>query len=163
MLALFLSLVLVDQVTKQIAVHTLAGKPPISFLGDTFRLFYAENRGAFLGLGSTLPDGARFWLLTVLNGVFLAIIAGIIFRRRDLGTLPLAALVMLLAGGVGNMIDRVLLDGRVIDFMNMGIGGLRTGIFNVADVAISCGAITLFLSLPSREEPADKQSAGGGA
>jgi signal peptidase II len=46
-------------------------------------------------------------------------------------------------GGIGNLLDRVFYDGRVIDFMNLGIGRLRTGIFNVADVYITIGILLL--------------------
>lgn len=47
---------------------------------------------------------------------------------------------LVLAGGLGNLLDRLIYDGRVIDFMNLGIGSLRTGIFNVADVCITIGS-----------------------
>jgi signal peptidase II len=60
--------------------------------------------------------------------------------------LRFVALVLVLAGGVGNQLDRVLQAGLVTDFINLGVGPLRTGIFNVADVAITCGAIGLIAS-----------------
>ena len=44
-----------DQVTKQIASETLRGMPPLVFFGEAVSLRYAENTGAFLGLGQTLP------------------------------------------------------------------------------------------------------------
>lgn len=49
----------------------------------------------------------------------------------------------MLSGGLGNLLDRIMNDGRVIDFMNLGIGPLRTGIFNVADVCITIGVVLL--------------------
>jgi signal peptidase II len=52
---------------------------------------------------------------------------------------------LVLSGGVGNLLDRVLHDGRVIDFMNLGRGNLRTGIFNVADMCITFGVLLLIL------------------
>ncbi|MBH0192527.1 MAG: signal peptidase II, partial [Nitrospira sp.] len=48
-----------------------------------------------------------------------------------------------LSGGVANLLDRMFYDGRVVDFMNLGIGGFRTGIFNVADVCITAGVLLL--------------------
>ena len=51
----------------------------------------------------------------------------------------------MLAGGIGNLIDRVFHGGLVIDFLNMGIGPVRTGIFNVADMAIMAGFALLIL------------------
>ena len=50
-------------------------------------------------------------------------------------------MIFILAGGIGNLIDRILNNGLVTDFINVGIGPLRTGIFNVADIAFTCGAI----------------------
>ncbi len=50
---------------------------------------------------------------------------------------------LVLSGGLGNLVDRIINDGRVIDFMNIGIGSLRTGIFNVADVCITVGVVLL--------------------
>jgi signal peptidase II len=52
----------------------------------------------------------------------------------------------LAASGIGNLIDRLLFDGRVTDFLNLGIGGLRTGIFNIADVVGLLGFIVLLLA-----------------
>jgi signal peptidase II len=57
-------------------------------------------------------------------------------------SLDILAYSLLLAGGVGNLVDRVMC-GYVVDFMNIVIGSLRTGIFNVADTAISAGAFML--------------------
>ncbi len=147
----FLAIVLItcvgcDQATKQLAVDHLKGPPPqfYSFFGDTFRIQYAENPGAFLGLAKNLPPDARFWLLTVVNGVVLAFVGTIIFFRTDIDRLSMIALTLIFAGGIGNLIDRATTqNGVVIDFLNLGIGGLRTGVFNVADMAITAGFVLL--------------------
>lgn len=137
-----------DQVTKGIAKETLASTEPISFAKDTFRLTYAENTGVFLGLGKSLPEGLRFGLFTIIVGIVLVLILADTMRRREDELWRLIAITLILAGGFGNLIDRILNGGVVIDFMNMGIGALRTGIFNVADVLITTGAIMfLFLEL----------------
>lgn len=60
--------------------------------------------------------------------------------------IPLGAVVawsLVLSGGLGNLLGRIMNGGRVIDFMNLGIGSLRTGIFNVADVYITVGVVVL--------------------
>jgi signal peptidase II len=133
-----------DRVTKTLAT-SLRGEAPRSFLKDTVRLEYSENRGAFLGLGRDLGDESRFWLLTIgtgmlLFGVALYIAASIAENRPDF--LPWS---FLLAGGISNLIDRTADGGRVVDFLNLGIGGLRTGIFNFADLAITMGALFLLV------------------
>jgi signal peptidase II len=137
-----------DQATKRIAIETL--KPPPNYLaaekeviGNFFMLKYAENTGAFLSLGSTLPDGARFWLLTVFTGAILAGLTVILWRNVHLEAYEVAAMALLLSGGTGNLIDRVFRDGTVVDFMILSLGSLRTGVFNVADVAVMAGIILL--------------------
>src|ERR1700722_9896350 len=121
-----------DQWTKSLATVHLRQAPAMSFLGDTLRIQYAENPGAFLGAGSGLPPSTRFAILVVVNGLFLGLIAALVFLKRPAGRWQHLAIVLLLAGGIGNLIDRVCHDGLVIDFLNVGIGALRTGIFNVA-------------------------------
>lgn len=142
-----------DQVTKQAAVTHLEGEPSIELFGGAARFAYAENRGAFLGLGDQLPDAARIPLLVVVNlGILLAL--GLWAFRRKQSALVRAAATLVIAGGVGNMIDRVLREGgRVVDFMMVGAGPVRTGIFNVADVAVMAGVI-LLLFAASRRAPA---------
>ena len=74
--------------------------------------------------------------------------------------LTLVAVSLFVAGGIGNLIDRLANDGRVIDFMQVGVGWLRTGVFNVADMAITLGAACLLASsLPQRrrKEPVRDQ------
>lgn len=131
--------ILSDQVTKQIAIKHLKGAIPISYWDRFFVFQYAENIGAMLGFGSDLPDNIRFWLLTVSVGVLLTILLGYIYFSKNLTNGQVIALAFIAGGGLSNFIDRVVNDGRVVDFMNMGIGDLRTGIFNVADVLIMCG------------------------
>lgn len=138
-LTILFSCIVLDQFTKKIAVENLKSSPPISYLGDFFRLQYAENTGAMLGFGSGLPPLLRFWLLTVLVGALLIALLGFLLFSQKLTHAQTLALSLICGGGVSNFIDRMLYDGRVVDFMNMGIGWLRTGIFNVADVLIMAG------------------------
>ena len=131
-----------DQATKQYAIENFKGQPPIHFLGDTFRIQYAENPGAFLSLMADLSPQTRFWVLTVANSVVMLLVAAYFLVAPDIDTPTLVALALIVAGGVGNLIDRVRFE-VVIDFMNMGIGPLRTGVFNVADMAITGGFLML--------------------
>jgi signal peptidase II len=142
-----------DQLTKQFARERLDGTPPRSFLAGTVRLIYAENPGAFLGLGGQLPPRARWILLVVINSVVAAVLTVVLLWNSKMSLLRVAACTLLLAGAVGNLIDRVRFDGLVIDFMNLGVGPLRTGIFNVADVAITLGAVLLVLPHVAGHQP----------
>ena len=145
LLVVLVSCVGCDQATKKYAIEHFKGEPPASYLGDTFRIQYAENKGAFLSLLAEMSPSVRFWVLTVANSLVMVIVAGYFLAARDLDRLSLLALALIVAGGVGNLIDRIMWDGVVIDFLNMGIGRLRTGVFNVADMAITAG---FFLLMP---------------
>jgi signal peptidase II len=132
-----------DQVTKQVAVRTLAGTPGHSFFADVVRFVYAENAGGFLSLGANLPGPVRMAVLTVATGIVLVALIALALAGRWRGW-QLAGLTLFVAGGVSNWIDR-LVDGTVVDFLNVGIGPVRTGVFNVADIAIMCGAAIFLL------------------
>ena len=128
-----------DQATKVVAIATLQGKPSHSFLGDIFRLTFATNDGAFLSLGARLPEAARFWVLTVAVGVLLFGIVVFTATNVKLNSTQVAGYATIAGGGLSNWVDRARNSGSVVDFMNLGIGRLRTGIFNVADLAILVG------------------------
>lgn len=130
-----------DRVTKHFAVTTLAGMPGQSYLGDTFRLDYYENSGGFLSAGATWRPETRTVVFQSANGIFL-LGTLILAVRYQWSRLAAAGLILFVAGGMSNLIDRVTI-GSVIDFMTIGIGSFRTGIFNVADVAILAGVALL--------------------
>ena len=133
-----------DRVTKYAATVTLAGAPGRTYLGGAVWLGYAENPGGFLSLGSNLPASVRTAVFTVGTGVMLFGLGVLAFRRRAVGWSALG-LALFFAGGASNWIDR-LVRGSVVDFLNVGLGPLRTGIFNVADVAIMVGAAIVLVS-----------------
>lgn len=128
-----------DQATKEVAASRLAGEAPIEALGGLVRLVYAENRGAMLSMGAGLGADARFWIFQVGVGVLLAAMLGLALVQRELTRLQIVGVALLVGGGLSNLIDRVLYEGAVIDFMVLGQGSLKTGVFNVADVAIMAG------------------------
>ncbi len=130
-----------DRATKHYAMTTLTGAPHQSFLSDTVRLTYHENPGAFLGVGAQWRPEVRATFFQFGNGLFLLATAVLALRSR-FSRLGQAGLALFLAGGVSNLVDRVAM-GRVIDFLNVGIGPLRSGVFNVADMAIVAGAVIL--------------------
>lgn len=142
-----------DRITKNLAKEHLQDKGELSYFHDTFRLVYVENTGAALSLGDSLPPAASFWLLSMLPLAFLLVVAFYVYRHLD-GMTPLRifSIALIFSGGIGNIIDRVLYDRHVTDFMNMGIGSLRTGIFNVADVCVTAGVIGLLVFRSKQKE-----------
>ncbi len=139
-------LIALDQLTKQVAKAYLENTPPITMLNDMVRLLYIENTGAFLSLGDNLGKIPGLIFLTLLPLILLGFLLFELNRRKESITkAELIVFALIFAGGAGNMIDRILNDRSVIDFMNVGIGNLRTGIFNVADMYIMAGAIWMLL------------------
>jgi signal peptidase II len=130
-----------DHATKYAARVSLQGEPHRSYFGNMVRISYAENTGGFLSLGADLPPTQRTVLFTALTGLVLAGLATLVFRGR-LDRITGLGMAFFVAGGVSNWIDRVV-RGSVVDFLNLGVGSLRTGIFNVADVAIMLGALVM--------------------
>ena len=133
-----------DRVTKHVATTALAGTPARSFLADTVRLQYAENTGGFLGLGADLHPGLRTVVFTATTGLTLLLITVAAVRWQVSG-MALIGVTLFVAGGASNWIDR-LARGSVVDFLNVGVGPLRTGIFNIADVAIMAGAAVMLIA-----------------
>ena len=130
-----------DQSTKYTAKHFLEGQQTLSYMGDIFRLSYTENTGAFLSLGAGMPEKLRYAMLVVLVSIFLVAFLLFVIRSKKLNSLVVSSSVLIIGGGLGNLIDRIINKGSVIDFMNIGIGPIRTGIFNVADLAIMAGVL----------------------
>ena len=131
-----------DQATKAAAKSHLSGSAGLSFAGDTLRLQLTENKGAFLGLGSSLPDRWRalvfVWAAAVALGLLFAYVL-----VSSTSVESVVSLSLVLGGGFSNLLDRIAYGGFVIDFINFGVGPVRTGIFNIADVAITSGVMIL--------------------
>lgn len=143
MVVSLVSLIGCDRVTKMQAVESLKGNDPLSYFGGFFQLTYHENSGAMLSLGSNLPDNFRFYIFTLAVGFILFSALTYIFIK-PLTKINLALALLIIGGGLGNLYDRAFNDGLVIDFMVIGIGSIKTGVFNVADIAIMAGAIGMF-------------------
>jgi signal peptidase II len=92
-----------------------------------------------LSVGDGLEPGLRAAIFTVATGAMLLALIVVAVRRRLSGW-PALGLALFVAGGLSNWIDRVT-QGRVVDFLNVGVGPFRTGVFNVADLAIMVGAV----------------------
>lgn len=142
-----------DRVTKTIAKDNLVYGEPISYFHDTFRLQYVENTGAALSMGDNLPDAVSFWLLSIFPlGVLVALFVYVIIRLNKMNKWMLMSFSLIIAGGLGNIIDRIMNDRHVSDFMNIGIYNVRSGIFNVADICITAGVIGLFIAYRTEKE-----------
>ncbi|HVO38439.1 MAG TPA: signal peptidase II [Spirochaetia bacterium] len=157
MLVVMLLVIGCDQATKAAARAALGHGGVVSVLGGALILRYVENPGAFLSLGAWLPGAARRWLFVAFPLAVLAAMAVYVARRRALRARFAVGIALVAGGGLGNLLDRILHDGRVGDFLNLGLGGLRTGIFNLADLSILSGCVLLLLGDRPTEHP-DRES-----
>lgn len=138
-----------DRVTKLLAVGFLKDRETISMFYNTVIFKYAENSGAFLSVGSNWPDVVKYFILLIiptlicLYGLYYCA-----FKVTD--KKQLIIIVSIIGGGLGNLIDRMINNFRVVDFINFGIGSLRTGILNVADMSVTFGV--LFLAIYSLQK-----------
>ncbi len=148
-----------DRITKQVAREKLASAPPISLLSDTIRIQYSENPGGTLSVGASLSPKARYLLFVILSGLVSAITLVYALMNQSLRWTQFIGLLLIASGGLGNLLDRFLYKGIAIDFLNIGIGSVRTGIFNIADVFIVAG-VTMFVLFSLKDEPKAPEAAG---
>ncbi len=132
-----------DQATKAVARAQLRNRAPRDY--GVVTLLYAENAGAFLSLGEGLPRLARRIVFDGLVTVGIAVAAWFLLMGRVRGRGDDVALALIVGGGVGNLIDRLRFGGYVTDFLYLHAWQLHTGVFNVADMAITGGVLWLML------------------
>jgi signal peptidase II len=152
-----------DQVSKSAARSLLHTGVTESLFADSLRLQLTENPGSFLSLGASLPEHLRFSIFTAAVAALLIVLVCVSLFARRLSKARFVALALVAGGGLSNLIDRLIYDGRVTDFLNVGIGSLRTGIFNLADMAILAGALLLVLKTGAVSTPPPMPPTAGAA
>lgn len=132
---------LLDVATKAIAVGALwPERVPHDLLGNVVRFTLVYNPGAAFGLN--VGPQSR-WIFTALTIVALVIL-GRLYLATQRGDAPrVLALALVCAGAIGNLLDRLRSDRGVVDFIDIGFGDARWPTFNVADMAVSAGAVLL--------------------
>jgi len=137
-------ILIIDQVTKVMAQQTLPPYRPVPVIGDFFRLTYIYNPGAAFGLN--VGDASRFVFLGL--AMIAVVVLFLMYRATPIeDRLRLWAICLVTGGAVGNVIDRIRSPRGVVDFFDFGIGTFRWPVFNVADIAVTCGAVLLAISL----------------
>jgi signal peptidase II len=154
-------LVAIDQITKYWARAYLMDQPPQSYLWGCLRLEYAENVGAFLSFGSDWSKPLRNLVFIILPLVFLGgLWVYTLFQAGKHKLLYLFPFALVISGGAGNLVDRILFDLHVSDFMVFGIGSLHTGILNVADMYVTGGVIMLLIYYKKIQPPEPSNPSG---
>jgi len=141
-----------DQVTKILIRNHMDYYDEYSHFHRHITIHRVDNTGAFLGLGDSLSGPMRYILLNILP--FIAVLFGMyyVFTRPDLNRMTLIAIVLIIAGGLANLYDRVRF-GSVTDFMHIDFGLFETGVFNVADMFIMAGTFMIVLHAWFKKKP----------
>ncbi len=132
-------LLVADQFTKALAIDHLKDKPAYILIEGVFELKYLENRGSAFGM----LQNQKFFILFV-GTVFMAVILFVLFKLPEDKKFGITHILlsMVIAGGVGNMIDRIRFD-FVVDFLSFVL--INFPIFNVADCFVVVGTCLLFV------------------
>jgi signal peptidase II len=151
---IFFAWLTLDLFTKHLAMKYLwPPGVPHEVLGEYLRFTLAFNRGAAMGM--SVGDFSRP-VFTIIPLVLLTGLGWLYHKTRDDHRLQAAILGFIMAGAVGNLVDRLRHERGVTDFIDAGIGTWRFWTFNVADMGITCGAIALALILGKEEKTAPK-------
>lgn len=138
---LSLVIIIFDQFTKLKAVKLLMHKKPYIIIKDFIQFHYVENRGAAFGI---LQDKKLFFIIITLL-VIIGTSYYLIHNYYDLHNLTRIGIALLLAGAIGNLIDRVRL-GYVIDFISVRlINAYDFPVFNIADISIVIGTVVIMI------------------
>jgi signal peptidase II len=134
-----------DQISKVIVRAKVIPYQESEILGSYFTLNNVENTGAFLGMGSDLHPTVKLIFLLILPVLVLGYLIYYIFKNKDMEVYGLIALCSIAGGGIANVFDRIVY-GSVTDFLHINLGGgIRTGIFNLADLSVTTGMIILLI------------------
>jgi len=149
------TVVVLDYATKAAVQQSMTVFDQIDVIGSYVRLTYIYNRGAAFGI-QLGPYSREIFL--VLSLIALLALAGMYWLTPASDRTRLAAIALICGGAIGNLIDRVRSAAGVVDFIDIGVGVTRWPVFNVADIAVTTGAILLALSLWKE----DRKVGGGG-
>ena len=156
LIAFIFLILLLDQLVKIWVVSTFNLYEQKEILGSFLRFRFIENQGLAFGLGSHFPEWVRHFIFLFLTIVAIGVISYFFWRsRRDKRRVSLFAFALILGGALGNLTDKVFgymifhgewkwIYGRVVDFIDIGIGEYRWPVFNVADISISIGVGLIF-------------------
>ncbi len=150
-LSLALFVIILDQITKTLVVkniplYTIGAE----FFGDFLRIIHVSNTGVAFSVGASWSDIVRFASFVIVPVIVIVLVFIVYFRNNEWTVLQRWAIMGIVGGGIGNLIDRAFRDEGVVDFIDVkffGIFGLeRWPTFNVADSAIIVFGILLAIT-----------------
>jgi signal peptidase II len=152
-------ILVLDLATKYVVQQYMHLYTSVSVIGDFFRLTYIHNPGAAFGLH--LGPYSRFIFLS-LALIALAVLVVMYRHTAAEDKLRLLAIGSIAGGAFGNVTDRIRSAEGVVDFLDFGVGSLRWPVFNVADTAVTIGAILLLFSLWAEDQRRDREQSETG-
>ncbi len=148
-----LAVLVLDQFTKELIKSSMPVWSQVTVIEGFFNIVHVLNRGAAFGFLNTRTAAWLPLFFIVVTGLAVLVIVSLLRRDRGKGPLYVFALSSILGGALGNMLDR-LRHGFVVDFLDFHIGRFHWPAFNIADMAISLGAICLLITFYTRERHA---------
>jgi signal peptidase II len=148
-LAVLAAIIALDVATKLLVQKHLHLYQQIDIVGEYLRLTYIYNPGAAFGIH--LGENSREIFL-VLSMLALAALVGMYWYTPASDRTRLIAISLICGGAIGNLIDRIRSESGVVDFIDLGVNNIRWPVFNIADMAVTAGAIILALSLWKEEQ-----------
>ena len=137
--------IFLDQISKILIRNNVEQYSDIKLIGEYFILTNVENSGAFLGMGSGFSPIMKSVFLIILPIIVLISIIVYVYRDKEIDKISLIGFSIIIGGGIGNIFDRIIY-GSVTDFLFIDLGGIfKTGIFNIADLAVTTGMFLILL------------------
>jgi signal peptidase II len=133
-----------DQTTKQVAHKELKNRANTEIAGIV-KFQYVENEGGMLSLGNDFPQQIKFTIFILIVSVFLLILFLYLIKKNQEAIIKQFALILILCGGLGNLIDRISNSGKVIDFIRLDLPWINNAVFNIADFYVTIGIIFLLI------------------
>jgi signal peptidase II len=137
-LILLAVVIICDQISKIIVRQQLNYHEKINVINHFITMVKVDNTGAFLGFGDSLPRWVYIIVMIVLPLIFLGYALIYLLRSKNLSILSILGISFIIAGGIGNIIDRILF-GSVTDFLHFNFVIFQTGIVNMADISVTTG------------------------
>jgi signal peptidase II len=129
-----IALIVIDQISKYLALNNLANIGSIPIIENIFHLTYVENRGAAFGMFQNNQ------IVFIIVAVVASIVGLYYIYKKKLNLLGNISIVLIISGAIGNLIDRVRL-GFVVDYFDFRF--IWDYVFNVADIFVVVGTILL--------------------
>ncbi|MCK4534512.1 MAG: lipoprotein signal peptidase [Syntrophobacterales bacterium] len=151
----FITLLLVvglDQISKIYISSVMSLHASYPVIDGFFNITYVRNPGAAFGFLANATPMFRSLFLIIVSAAAIVMILYFLAKNRSAGILLTFALSLILGGAVGNLVDRIRF-GNVVDFLDFYIASCHWPAFNVADSAISVGAVLLIVEMLRREKP----------